>query len=46
MQVNVPTGNATSIPLRLFSRAPRTTSALPLPRRRVAGTGMMSSPAR
>ena len=33
-QINVPSGNVTSIPLRLFSRAPRTVRYLPLPSRR------------
>jgi hypothetical protein len=35
-----PNGNATVSDLRLFSRAPRTTSDLPLPLRRVAGVAI------
>ena len=39
--MNVPSGNATSTLLRLFSVAPRTTIASPLPGRRSAGIGIM-----
>ena len=45
-QVNVPRGMDTSICFRLFSRAPRTVSSLPLPLRRCAGRGMVRLPLR
>src|SRR5450631_758564 len=45
-QMNVAAGKATSMPLRLFSVAPRTTSCLPLPRRRSSGTGTDRCPLR
>ena len=37
---SLPSGNVTSTPLRLFSRAPRTVSVLPLPFRRRLGVAM------
>ena len=40
-QMKHPSGNATSMCLRLCSEAPRTTSASPLPSRRVSGIGMI-----
>ena len=43
---NVPSGIATSMSFRLFAFAPRTTSCLPLPFRRVVGTGIIRSPRR
>ena len=45
-QVNVPSGMDTSMFFRLFSRAPRTVSHLPFPRRRCAGRGMVRLPLR
>ena len=45
-QVNVPKGMETSIFFRLFSRAPRTVSRLPLPLRRCWGRGMVRLPLR
>ena len=44
--VKVPSGKRTSRSLRLCSRAPRTTRALPLPERRSLGTGTVRSPRR
>ena len=44
MTMNVPSGNRTVTLRRLFSRAPRRTSALPLPVRRVSGIGICRSP--
>ena len=43
---NMPSGMVTSMFFRLFARAPRTTSALPLPGRREAGTSMRLRPER
>ena len=45
-QVSVPNGTDTSIFFRLFSRAPRTVSHLPLPARRRSGTSMRFFPLR
>ena len=44
--VITPSGNRTSMFLRLCSRAPRTTSALPEPVRRRVGIGISRSPER
>ena len=46
MQTNSPSGIRTSMFFRLFSRAPFTSRALPLPCRRFAGIGMRRSPRR
>ncbi len=43
---SMPSGIVTSIDFRLFSRAPRTTSALPLPLRRFAGVAIDRRPER
>ena len=43
---SLPSGNVTSTALRLFSRAPRTTSALPLPFRRCLGVAIERLPER
>jgi hypothetical protein len=44
--MSFPSGNATSMNFRLFSRAPRTTSVLPLPLRRSFGVGIDRRPDR
>src|SRR6266852_1763228 len=45
-QISSPSGKYTSIFLRLFSVAPRTTSIEPFPVRRPLGSGMLRSPRR
>jgi hypothetical protein len=40
MAISLPSGKVTSIDLRLFSRAPLMTIALPLPARRVFGVAI------
>ena len=44
--VKVPRGNSTSMCRRLFSAAPMTFRLLPLPGRRVSGTGILFLPER
>jgi hypothetical protein len=41
---SVPSGIEASIWRKLLARAPRTTSAAPLPRREISGTGMRRRP--